>query len=618
MVVPSPETKSASFFSAPEKRTTILCLLLIVACLGLYNSVTGHPFVNFDDDRYITNNFHVRAGLSWHTVVWAFTTYDQANWHPLTWLSHALDCQLFHLNPAGHHYVNVLFYALNVVLLFLLLQRVTGATWRSLMVAALFAVHPVNVESVAWVAERKNLLSMMFFLLALWTYGFYARKPRAGPYLAVVALFACGLMAKPMVITFPFVLLLWDYWPLNRLWPEPSAEPSAYPAKSLSWLLLEKIPLLALSAGSAIVTMQAQRAGGAVRTIAEYSLPVRLENALVAYARYVVHLFWPVDLAPMYPHPGDSIQAWQAGLAALFLLGVTVLVVMARKKRYLAVGWFLFLGVLVPMIGLVQVGAQAMADRYAYLPYLGLFIAICWGVGDWAEQKHIAPHWLAAVAAVALIGLSSLTYRQLGYWNDNITLWTHTVQVTQANFVAEDNLGGAFVIADQIDQAIPHFRAAVAINSRDPVANLNIATYLQQHGDLQQAIARYQAVLRITPDPILQANALSNLGAAYREQGDDVRAKLSYQAALQRVPSTSHANLGLGLLAQKAGDYTEASRRYAQATAVEPTDVGYLLLSQALRLAGHPTEAQTAYDKALQLSPDIQHTHQVVNQLLAK
>jgi protein O-mannosyl-transferase len=618
VVVPSPETKSASFFSAPEKRTTILCLLLIVACLGLYNSVTGHPFVNFDDDRYITNNFHVRAGLSWHTVVWAFTTYDQANWHPLTWLSHALDCQLFHLNPAGHHYVNVLFHALNVVLLFLLLQRVTGATWRSLMVAALFAVHPVNVESVAWVAERKNLLSMMFFLLALWTYGFYARKPRAGPYLAVVALFACGLMAKPMVITFPFVLLLWDYWPLNRLWPEPSAEPSPYPAKSLSWLVLEKIPLLALSAGSAIVTMQAQRAGGAVRTIAEYSLPVRLENALVAYARYVVHLFWPVDLAPMYPHPGESIQAWQAGLAALFLLGVTVLVVMARKKRYLAVGWFLFLGVLVPMIGLVQVGAQAMADRYAYLPYVGLFLMICWGIADWAKGEKIAPKWLAAAAAVALIALSFATYRQLGYWSDNVTLWTRTLQVTQDNYVAQDNLGGALVLEGKVDQAMPHFRAAVAINPSDPVANLNIATNLQQHGNLQEAVARYQVVLRMTQDATLRANTLSNLGAAYRQLGDDAQAKESYESALRYVPETPHANIGLGLLAQKTGDFNEAARQYARAVAIQPTDLDYLLLAQALKLAGHPEEAQLAYQQASALSQDMNRTQEIVSALLRK
>jgi protein O-mannosyl-transferase len=612
--------KTQSLFASPQKRSVILCLLLVVVTLALYNSVTHHPFVNFDDDRYITNNFHVRAGLNWNTVVWAFTTFDQANWHPLTWLSHALDCQLFGLNPAGHHYVNVLFHALNVVLLFLLLQRATRCTWPSLMVAALFAVHPVNVESVAWIAERKNLLSMMFFLLALWTYGSYARKPRAGPYLAVMALFACGLMAKPMVITFPCVLLLWDYWPLQRLWPDPSAshEPPPYPSRSALWLVLEKIPLFALSAASALVTMKAQAAGGAVRTITEYPLRVRLANSIVSYARYVGKAFWPVNLAPMYPHPGNSLKTWQVALAAVFLLAVTALVIAARQKRYLSVGWFWFLGTLVPMIGLVQVGAQAMADRYAYLPYVGLFLMVCWSAAELAWQKRAAPRWLAAGAAAVLIALSAVTYRQLGYWSDNVTLWTHTIQVTRANFVAEDNLGGALVIEGKIDQAMPHFRAAAAINPEDPVANLNIATNLQQQGKVQQAIARYRIVLRMTPDAVLRANTFSNLGAAYRGLGDDARAKSSYEAALRLVPESPHAFIGLGLIAQKEGDFKQAIRLYGAAMALQPTDVGYLLLAKALQQAGKTAEAQAALQDAKRLSANLPQAQQVADRLLAQ
>src|SRR5271165_6121575 len=344
----------SELFSSAEKRTPILCLLLIVATLGVYNSVKDNAFVNFDDDFYIVNNPHVQQGLTWETVRWAFTTYDQANWHPLTWLSHALDCQLFQLNPAGSHYVNVMLHAASVVLLFLLLQGATGKPWRSLCVAALFALHPLNVESVAWAAERKNVLSMLFLLLALLAYDRYARQPSVLRYGMVVASFALGLMAKPQIITLPFVLLLWDYWPLGRLAASSVDQP--VPAQPLSRLILEKVPLFLLSAASAAVTLRAQTAGGAVRTSLEYPFSLRLGNAVVAYARYFGKAIWPSHLAVMYPHPGNSLPAWQIALAAVLLLTVTVLVVLARRQRYLATGWFWFLGTLVPMVGLVQVG----------------------------------------------------------------------------------------------------------------------------------------------------------------------------------------------------------------------------------------------------------------------
>ena len=606
---------NSSLFSSPRKRSVVASLLLVAAVLVVYNPVARHPFVNFDDDRYVTNNSHIRSGLSWLTVHWAFTTYDQANWHPLTWLSHALDYQLFHLNPAGHHYVNVLLQALNAVLLFLVLQSATSFTWRSLTVAALFALHPVNVESVAWVAERKTLLSMTFFLLALWAYGLYARKPRAAPYALTFLLFACGLMAKPMVITFPFVLLLWDHWPLGRLWREEVAG-----SHSLAWLVLEKVPLLALSAGSAAITMKAQHAGGAVRSVVEYPLLLRLENAIVAYARYVGKAWWPSPLAPMYPH-AESIPLWLVAACCVFLLAVTAFVLAERRRRYLAVGWFWFLGTLVPMIGLVQVGVAALADRYAYLPFVGLFVMICWGAPDLveylaAEKAHPSKNWLVAPAAAALIVLALLTRHQLNYWNDNVELWTHTLAVTENNFVAEDNLGGALVLEGRFQEAMPHFAAAAKINRDDPVANLNLATHLQEEGHLEQAVARYQVVLRMTSDPVLRANTLSNLGAAYRSLGDSARAKESYEAALRLVPETPHAYVGLGLLAEKAGDFNQAATDYARAMALQPTDVGYVLLSQALRRAGHEAEAQAAYEDAKRLSSNINQTQEAANRLL--
>lgn len=377
---------SESLFSSPQKRNVVLGLLLVLATLALYNPVVHHPFVNFDDDRYVIDNGHVMSGLHWSTVRWAFTTNDEANWHPLTWISHALDVQMFGLNPAGHHYVSVLLHAANVMLLFWVLWRATGATGPSLFVAALFAVHPINVESVAWVAERKSVLSMLFFLLTLWAYQEYVRRPRLGRYAGTLALFACALMAKPMVITLPFVLLLWDYWPLG-VGRRKATEAANY---RLFWLMLEKVPFFLLSLGSAIVTVKAQKAGDAIGSMVQYPLTVRVENAIVSYVRYIEKAFWPVRLSPIYPHPGSSLKMWHVVGAALILAAITSVVAAAKRRRYLLVGWLWFLGTLVPMIGLVQVGTQAMADRYAYLPFIGLFIIVAWGAADWAGN-HSGP-----------------------------------------------------------------------------------------------------------------------------------------------------------------------------------------------------------------------------------
>ena len=461
------EPKSQDFFGSPEKLSRVLCLFLIAATLVVYNRVNQNSFVNFDDDRYITENAHVRAGLTWGTIRWAFSSLEQANWHPLTWLSHALDCQLFRLNPDGHHYVNLLLHAVNAMLLFLILQRATGFTWRSFAVAALFALHPINVESVAWASERKNVLSMLFFLLALGAYGWYVRKPEVRRYLVVAALFALGLMAKPQVITFPLVLLLWDYWPLGRVGSTHEFS-NKVAQRGFSSLVIEKLPLFALSAASAIITMKAQSAGGAVRSEIEYPFAVRFGNALLAYARYLGKAVWPSHLAAMYPHPGESLQAWQAVAAALLLGFISAGVWAARRRRYLLVGWLWFLGTLVPMIGLVQVGGQSMADRYAYLPLIGLFVMIAWGVADWAQHKHLPTRWLGIPTVLVLLIFSLLTHRQLAYWHDSITLWSHALEVTSRNFVAEDSLGGALVNEGEYEQAIPHFRSAVEIYPRDP------------------------------------------------------------------------------------------------------------------------------------------------------
>ena len=609
------EPKSQDFFGSPEKLSRVLCLFLIAATLVVYNRVNQNSFVNFDDDRYITENAHVRAGLTWGTIRWAFSSLEQANWHPLTWLSHALDCQLFRLNPDGHHYVNLLLHAVNAMLLFLILQRATGFTWRSFAVAALFALHPINVESVAWASERKNVLSMLFFLLALGAYGWYVRKPEVRRYLVVAALFALGLMAKPQVITFPLVLLLWDYWPLGRVGSTREFS-NKVAQRGFSSLVIEKLPLFALSAASAIITMKAQSAGGAVRSEIEYPFAVRFGNALLAYARYLGKAVWPSHLAAMYPHPGESLQAWQAVAAALLLGFISAGVWAARRRRYLLVGWLWFLGTLVPMIGLVQVGGQSMADRYAYLPLIGLFVMIAWGVADWAQHKHLPTRWLGIPTVLVLLIFSLLTHRQLAYWHDSITLWSHALEVTSRNFVAEDSLGGALVNEGQYEQAIPHFRSAVEINAHDPLGHLNICAYEQQHENFMQAIEHCRMVLRFTRDTGLQANAYTNLGGAYRKIGDPSHAKASYEAALGLAPQNSTALMGMGLLAQSRGDFTEAIREYSQTVTVQPSDVAYLLLARALEQIGRVKEARAARDEAGRISSDISQAEQNVDRLL--
>lgn len=604
-------------FSSARKRSFVLCLLLALLTLALYNPVSKHPFLNFDDDRYVTENVHVRAGLSGASVAWAFTAFDEANWHPLTWISHELDYQVFKLNPAGHHYTNVLLQCLNVILLFLLLQSATGFTWRSLMVAALFALHPVNVESVAWVAERKNLLSMLFFLLTLGAYGRYVRKPGLDRYGAVILLFALGLMAKPMIITLPFILLLWDYWPLRRMGAPEQQGPAGQVPRSVLFLVAEKIPLFLLSAASAVITMRAQGGGGAIRS-AYFPLGERTANAVLSYGRYLWNAFWPARLAPFYPHPANTVAPWQVGLAAICLIAVTTLALLARERRYLAVGWFWFLGTLVPMIGLVQVGGQAMADRYAYLPYVGLFLMVCWAVPESLPKSRANSRAVAVAGCVALLALAAVSRRQIGYWSDNVTLWTRTVEVTGPNFIAEDNLGGALRAAGRTDDAMAHFRRAVAINPDDPIGNLNVAAYEQQHGNLPSAIQRYEVALRMTPSPELQATAYNNLGSAYRKLHDDARARENYQAAVQRMPQSAPSWVGLGLVEQDSGNLNQAIDDYSRAMVLQPTDVGYLLLAQALEKAGRRNEANSALSKAQGLSTDFSRAQDSANRLLTR
>ena len=614
---------TSRLFLSPRKCTLLLCLLLTAVVLASYGPVTHNGFINYDDDQYIKNNPHVRAGLTWVTVKWAFTTYDQANWHPLTWLSHALDCELFGLNPAGHHGVNVLLHAANAVLLFLLLQSATGFRWRSLMVAALFALHPVNVESVAWAAERKNVLSMLFFLLALHAYFWYARRPGLRRYAVVACCFALGLLCKPQVITFPFLLWLLDYWPLCRIGAPPvagAAPPGEnVPRLSGGWLVLEKLPLLLLSVASAAVTMKAQKAGGAVQTFFQYGILLRLETAVISYVGYLGKAFWPSKLVALYPHPTRLYPAWQVGAAVIVLMLLTVFVVRARDQKCLAVGWFWFLGSFLPMIGLVQVGAQAMADRYAYIPFIGLFLMVTWLAADWAKAHQLSARWLAIPAISYLLVLGVLTYRQVGYWHDIPSFWLRTLALTENNYVAHDTLGEFLAGQGRTEEAAAHFRAALAIRPDDLPANLNLGTYEHGRGNLPAAIDRYQVVALHAADVGLRATAYGNLGSAYRQMGELIKAKQCYQISLQLAPDRpmAMAMIGLGLIAQKDGDLAEAVRQYSRAMAVQPTDVGYLLLAQALQREGRSDEAKATFERVARFSPNLAEAQKTAESLLS-
>lgn len=565
--------------------------------MGVYSQVARHPFINYDDDPYVTGNPHVRAGLTWETLTWASQAYEAGNWHPLTWLSHAADCELYGLNASGHHGTSLLIHCVNVVLLFLLLWRSTGATWKSLCVTALFAVHPLNVESVAWIAERKNVLSTMFFLLAIGPYGWYAQKPQVRRYVAVVLLFALGLASKPMVITLPFVLLLLDVWPLQRVrdWSAPSP---AFPVRqeSFSRLLLEKIPLLALSAASAVITIAAQGAS----VIPSHALPlqVRLETAIYSYSLYLWKMVWPVHLALIYPHPGRSLGVWRPLLGALLIVAVSGVAWRQRsKRRYIAVGWLWFLGTAVPIIGVIQVGLQVIADRYAYVPLIGVFVALVWGATSLADNLRLGAVPRAVAALAVVTALAFMTWTQLGYWRDSVTLWSHALEVTTNNSLAESYLANTLLRDGRYQEGMAHLRNYASLEPLDPEAHARVAADDEDRGQFADAAREYEAAIRASAelekngvpglDPSTLAVTYVNLGLTYGKLGNVTQAADSTRkglmtdrkAVLQMLQNlgeilsahpTASGYVRLGMLLQAVGDADQARQAFARARRIDP------------------------------------------------
>ena len=579
---------------------TILVLLLIAGTLALYNPATRNGFINYDDNSYITLNPQVQAGLTLDGMRWAFTTFDVSNWHPITWLSHMLDCQLFGLNPAGHHFVSILLHALNVALVFWLLLQATGAQWRGLWVAALFAVHPINVESVAWVAERKNVLSTLFGLLTIAAYGWYVRQRNWKRYSLMGLLFALSLLAKAMLVTLPFVLLLLDLWPLKRL-------ASLADWRRLGCLILEKAPLMVFSVASSIITMKAQRSSMGAMVWKDPGVPRFFSywNAIYSYPQYLRKMFWPSKLAIFYPL--HSIEFWQVVLSALLLGVATLLVLRAAKQPYLAVGWLWFLGMLVPVIGIVSVGRQAMADRYAYVPLLGIFVLLVWGVADLAERVgfHLA---VIALPLAAITALGVVTHNQLPYWHDSISLFTHVLAVTQHNYSAHVNLGGALDREGRSDEALQQYYAAQQDNPRYGTAAYDIAVQMQKRGRLRDAIHYYESAIALTQneDPDLVSHTYSNLGQVHAFLGEQAAAKTSFEKALALDPLNFNSNLGLAKILVNEGKPEPAVKLLRTALNILPTAEGYYYLGLAWEEEAQSAQAQAAYRHAVQLDPNLE------------
>jgi len=466
-----------------------ICLSLAVLTWVVFSQTLWHDFINYDDPRYVYENAKITGGLSISGISWAFTHIHSLNWHPLTSISHMLDCQLYGLKAGWHHFTNVLLHTLAAMLLFLALQQMTGAVWRSAFVAAVFAIHPLRVESVAWIAERKDVLSGIFFMLTLLAYVNYVRVPRVRRYLVVVFLFACGLMSKPMLVTLPFVLLLLDYWPLNRI-------------KGQLWKRVgEKIPLIVLSAVSSVITFLVQK--GAVGQTEELPIFERINNAVVSYVLYIWQMLWPVNLAVFYPHPENRLPLWEIACCLLVLMCITVAAIALRTRRpYLLTGWLWYLGMLVPVIGLVQVGWQGRADRYTYLPQIGLYIAATWAVVDLTVLYRYRRATLSTAAILVIGALTLCAWVQTSYWRDSETLFRHALAVTVNNDVAENNLGIVFLRQGKVDEAISLLQAAVDLRPDNSPAHENLAKALLQKGQVADALIHYRKLLQLQPDNI--------------------------------------------------------------------------------------------------------------------
>jgi tetratricopeptide (TPR) repeat protein len=633
------------------QRPLVLGVLLFLAVAGVFIPAVSHGFITYDDPVYVTENAHVKAGLTASGIAWAFTSKEASNWHPLTWISHMADCQLYGLQPWGHHLTSVLLHALNASLLFAALRRMTGSVWRSLFAAALFGLHPLHVESVAWISERKDVLSTAFWMLCLWAYAIRAEREKAGRpgatayYLIALGFFALGLMAKPMLVTLPCVLLLLDFWPLRR-WQGA--------ASGARWALIaEKIPFFILGAAACAMTLSAQGGGGTMGSAEQFPMPVRVSNALLSYCRYLGKCFFPARLAVFYPFFAEQPPLWVTVLAATFLVVVTAAVLAAGRRRpYLPVGWLWYAGTLVPVIGLIQIGGQAMADRYTYIPLVGIFIMLSWGAADLVAQLHVSTRAAASAATVVLLGLSALTCRQLGFWSDGVVLFRHAAAVTENNWVAHANLYASLArssspaargelqetlrilasfsevhqrkgaelekVPGRADDAIKEYRMAVSIMPDMAGPHVSLGSALARiPGRLAEGIEEFRTATRLDPD---LAEARYDLGTALAgSPGNQAEAVAEFEDVVRINPGNFAAHYNLGYLLAKT-DAAASIDHYEAAARLRP-DSFQAQFNLGLALAdvpGRKDEAVSHLQAALAANPGLTQARNLIARLNAE
>ena len=588
-----------------------LCVFLVIATLAVYLQIQSHEYLIYDDAEYVTKNWRVQSGLTLESVKWAFTTGHFANWHPVTWLSHIIDFELYGPNPAGHHLVNLSIHILNTLLLFLVLIRMTGAIWQSGFVAALFALHPFNVESVAWVAERKNVLSTFFWFLTMWSYIRYVEKPSASKYGMTAVFLTLGLLAKPMLVTLPFVLLMLDFWPLKRAKLLVKGEENPDSGVKFSKLVWEKIPLLIIVVGSCIATFIVQKDGGALRGMEIHSLSTRFANAMVSYVTYLEKTFWPSGLSVFYPHPGDALPAGQIFICTALLLVISFTAARWIKKApYFAFGWFWFLGTLVPVIQIVQTGAHAMADRYAYIPLIGIFIIVAWGLPDllarWNHREKVP-----VLFAGLLIPLMIATSIQVGLWENGITLFKHAIRVTNSKYrdIASTHalLANAYHRKGELNLAISEFKTSLEIKPEHEYSLNNLAATLAEQGNLEEALLSAQKLASYKPN---YAPGIVTLANILEELGRLNEAQTYYERVLELDSNSFENHLNLANAFYKIGSMTKAILHFRESITLNPRLVeAHYNLGNALGQQGQHQEAQAAFEQAISLDEKLSLPH---------
>jgi Tfp pilus assembly protein PilF len=597
-----------------QHRDILVCLFLIICTLSVYWQVHNYDFVNFDDDEYLSDNRHVQVGFTLESIAWAFTTIHASNWHPLTWLSHMMDYQLYGLNPGGHHLTNLLFHIANSLLLFFVFKRMTGQFWQSAFLASLFALHPLHVESVAWISERKDVLSTFFWMLTMWSYIWYVQHPGIDKYLLVLLFFVLGLLSKPMLVTLPFVLLLLDYYPLYRFHKSDGSR-NPHQRSIVFRLILEKLPFFVLVVISSAMTFYAQKHGGAVASLDVIPIQLRISNALVSYASYILKMLYPSNLAVLYPHPG-ILAWWQIAGACFLLLFISFSAVRVIKQSpYFIVGWLWYLGTLVPVIGLVQVGNQSMADRYTYIPLIGIFFIIAWGIPEFVQRWRHVKKLLPIMAITILLILMVVTFIQAGYWKNSITLFEHALRLTKNNRKAHNNLGLALEEQGQMDDAIGHFEEALRISPVYVGAHNNLGNALMEQGQIDDAIKHFEEALRINPD---YAKAHYNLGNLLQQQGQIDDAIKHFEEALRINPDYVAAHNNLGLALKEKGLMDDAIKHFEEALRINPDLAeAHNNLGVALFYKGDIDGAIERFRKALQINPKYVAARNNLNKLLS-